>query len=92
MHIIFNSVFIKKENWSYLLFINYIYWAILISKNILKWIYAVGILNSNRNILIILLSVDFLLRFCFIGIGNIYKFRKSIKNNAFLTFMIIISI
>lgn len=92
MNIIFNTVFIKKENWNYLQIFNYFYWSILIGKNILKWIFASS-LDTDTNIkpvLLIILSLNTLLRLCFIGIGSIHKFRKSFKNNIALVFIIFI--
>lgn len=89
---LFNNVFIKKENWDYLQYFNYIYWATLITKNVLKWIFAVQMENTNHKaILLIILSVNTLMRLALIGVGNIHQFRKRFKNNLIILFIVFIS-
>lgn len=91
MKYFYDNVFIKKDNWDYDDFINGLYWLLLISKNIFKWIYAATLFSEDNYMLLILLSLNPLLRFVLIGVGNIHNFRKKFRNNAIVAIIFFIS-
>jgi hypothetical protein len=92
MNYIFDNIFFNKETYNYDEFTNASYWIILMTKNILKWIFAVQLFEDKNYSLFFLLFIIPVFKFLAIGLGNIFKFKKSFRINLVITIMVVISI
>jgi hypothetical protein len=90
MNYLFINVFYKKSEGKCADdFMNSAYWLLLITKNILKWYYAVILmLGTTKNYgLFVILFISPMLKLLSISLGNIYKFSKLFKNKIVILIM-----
>ena len=91
MKLIVDNILVKKTD-KYNDFVNFLFWLLLLSKNILKFV--ICILYSyfdwkNLTLLFFLLFLPFL-KFIFIGIKNLKNFKSALKRTNLTFFMSLI--
>ncbi len=87
MHALFTNVFFNKDN-EFDDCINICFWIILITKNVLKWLFAFCVVENHQAILFLILLLTPLLKLIIIGVKSIIHFRAKFRACVFLTFMI----
>ncbi len=93
--LLYNSVFVKKENQDadYDVTTNYTFWSLSIITCILKWVFSIMYLartDGTLSLAIILLVLP-ICRLCFIGIPNIIDFCRKFTNNFVRILMFLMS-
>ena len=83
------SIFISKNDININIPINITYWILKLSKDIFKWIYAISLFNENK-ILFALLFLPPVLKYIFISIFALRRFKINFRGNNPLIILIII--
>lgn len=87
---LYRSIYIGKDDDYYLSYpLNILYWCIKIGKDVFKWIYSVSLIKKNIS-LFILLFLSPLLKFIFISLGSIDRFKKNFYRIKILLILIVI--
>ncbi len=87
MHALFTNVFFNKDK-DFDDCINISFWIILITKNVLKWLFAFYVVENHQAILFVILLLTPSLKLILIGVKSIIHFRAKFRACVFLTFMI----
>ena len=88
MHSLFTNVFFKKEK-EFDDCINITFWIVLITKNILKWLFAFLVVEINKTLLIVILFVPPLLKIIIVGLRSLLNFKNKFRRFSFIIFMLV---
>ena len=88
MHALFSNVFFNKDN-EFDDCINICFWIMLMTNNVLKWLFAFYVVEVYRPLLFAILLITPCLKLLFIGIKCVLQFKTKFRACAFLSFIII---
>lgn len=88
MHALFTNVFFNKDK-EFDDCINICFWILIITKNVLKWLFVFYVVENHQAILIGTLLITPCLKFLIIGIKSISHFKTKFRACVFITFIIV---
>jgi len=88
MHALFSNIFFNKDK-QFDDCVNICYWIVLITKNVLKWLFVFYVVESYKALLIAILLFSPVVKFVLIGLKNLKHFREKFRRSVFIVFMLI---
>ena len=91
MQNLFTNVFIKKDM-PFDDCINITFWIVLVTNNVLKWLFVFYVVLVYKPLLIAFLLFSPCLKIILIGIRNLKQFKEKFQRGVFILFMVTESI